>query len=178
METIANLVSRLASKFMNDVAATARNPSAGRFDAAILGYCATHHRLEVYELRSKMNADGRWVCSPHPCELLNDQPALILGTGRSRLLKRLEEFERNGEPHGRTARLPKAALEAIIGEDRGDVGGALSAATVSAREFRLHRILKPVEAGQPKADRYYNGINFDTEIGQFDPFIVAGTGFA
>jgi hypothetical protein len=104
---------------------------------------------------------------------LGTDDVLMLGSGRDRAIDKLAHLRRDSDPHGRTARLPKLAIDALVKEDtKGDVGGSLSIGIASRQGFGLYGFVQPIEVGKPPAWRAFNGIDLDSEIGVVGPCVI------
>jgi len=171
---IAELVRKLSERFSKEVLAST-NQRIGRFDAAVFGLCPIANAFEVYHLHPE-GLNKNFCMRINHCEISDSVPCVVLGSGKERLLEKLEEFRSSGEPFGRTVRLPMFAVDAIIREDHGDVGGSRSLGIASRLGFSLYSSLVPFELGKPLAWRSFNGIDLDTEIGMVGPCMVGMRG--
>ena len=81
------------------------------------------------------------------------------------------------DSHGRTVRFPKSAIERLVAEDIGDVGGSMSIATVSRSGFRAYfSVRKQPDTWVP--ENSFNGIDLIEDIGMVGSCFIGMAGIA
>ena len=167
---IANLVRRLSERFSREVLSSSHG-NYGKFEAVVFGYCPHANALGAFHLRPELS-QGQLSVSMSECAIGHDDSALVFGNGRTRAIDKIAQLRSEGDHHRRTVRLPKLAVEALIREDSGDVGGSLSVGIAGHWGFSLYGSVQPIEEGKPPARRTFNGIDLDEEIGMVGPCAV------
>jgi hypothetical protein len=84
----------------------------------------------------------------------------------------MDSIRQHGDKFQRRAHVPKLAVEALVEEDIGDVGGALSIGAATRMGFRLYSHVTPNEKGKPEARISFNGIDLHEEIGPVDHYMI------
>jgi hypothetical protein len=174
LKDIAKLVRNLAERFSKESLAGS-NGEYGQFESAIFGWCPHLSRFAIYHLFPKLNSSSFSVEIKEQLPI-NESQILILGSGGERLTAQIELIRTNGDKFLRKGLVPKLAVEAIIEEDRGDVGGSLSLGIATRWRYDLYSWVRPVERGKPQAIFSFNGINLATEIESVGHYIIGLNG--
>lgn len=157
---IAAFVARNSERYMRDWGRLARRPTEACFTALIFGWCDVHQELQVHKITPKIN-DQFAVCS----EGLDVSKPIAIGTGAQTFGTRLDELYGDGDPHGRTARLPLLAVESLVAsQDRDDVGGDIQIAYATRLGLQVMTRTRPRVIGQSAAYATFLGIDAD-ELG-------------
>lgn len=167
LRDIADLVRKIASTFSGQWLSSTMN-HYGRFEAAIFGYCSQLNQYVAYHLSSKPTFDSPICITRHLFE--DECDILVLGSGKQQLICEIERIKRNGDEYGRTGRVPKLAIEAMVKHDScSGVGGSLSIGLASRLDYNLYSWVRPVEYGKPEAVMSYNGFDLTavSEVGDF-----------
>lgn len=174
-EKIAELVHRLAKRFMED---RRRFGDDGKFSAAIFGWCPHFLRYKIAHIDGRDDGGSFRVelCYPPPPQIDGD-PWLVLGSGAPVFASTLAKY-RATEKHI-TKRIPRRVIDKMVdeGQDR-TVGGATSIGAAHQHGFELFYALEPITPGEPAVRRIFNGLDLDTEIGDVGQYIIAATGIA
>ena len=176
LKDVAELVRRLSERFSKESLAGS-NGKYGLFESAVFGWCPHRDRFAIYHLSPKLTSSSFLV------EITEILPAdefsvTILGSGKKRLLEKIENIRTHGDKFLRTARIPKSAAEAIIEEDQGDVGGSLSIGIANRWRYDLYSWVHPVEPGRPQAVMSFNGIDLQNEINHVGHYLIGLNGIA
>jgi hypothetical protein len=181
-EQIAELVHRLAKRFMEDRLANMedrrRFESDGLFSAAFFGWCPHTTTYKVAYIDGRNDAGSfRVELSYPPAPQTDADPWLVLGSAARKFMSTLAAYRRT-EKHI-SKRVPRRVIDKMVaeGEER-TVGGATSIGAAHQHGFELFYAVEPVTPGQPAARRIFNGLDLDIEIGQIGQYIVAATGLA
>ena len=175
LSDIVNLVRNLTERFSRDIL-NSSNGTVGHFESAVFGYCPRQEQFEVYCLKTKIeDASFDVEVTKYTSEDCSEIP-VALGTGSERVQQLTKRFREEGEPHRRKGRLPKHAVELMIEEDSGDIGGDLSSGIAGPLGFRLFLAIRPKKVGGAAAYWSFNGIRLDDEIGRVGPCIVGTPG--
>ena len=168
---IAEFTRKLAQRFSTESLSTS-NGSYGRFEASVFGRCPLRDSFQISNLQpSDRGSDFCVVRTDHDLSKEPDH-LTVLGSGKTKFVETMEQLRLHGDPHGRTGRLPKLVIEAMINDDdRPDIGGSLSIG-ITGYDFGLYSFMQPVVTGQPLAWRSFNGIGMDTEIGPVGHCII------
>ncbi|WP_421695020.1 hypothetical protein [Aestuariivirga sp.] len=178
LREVADMVRRVATRVSREM--LTNDMAYGRFECSIFGECPHSNRFEVYGITplTRPDDESKLVCNDPYKEGL----PILLGDAKEQFNLAYEQYQRDGDPEGRTLRLPKRAIERIISEGVGTVGGSLSigmvchAYALHERSFQLLRWLQPIERGKPQAICTFNGMDVDSEIGQVGPCIIGMLG--
>ena len=179
MADVAEVVRKLAQRFSKE-ALIGSASRYGRFEAALFGYCTSRREFLTYILGDI--EDGSQGFSLQELKVLSEG-GIIASIGATDAKSKLDEvigkFRLHGEPHGRTGRWPRLAVEAMV-EERPilSVGGAISIGIAMQDGFRAYYNSRPLVVGQPPAWRSFNGIDVDEEIGLVGPCTVGMLGMA
>jgi hypothetical protein len=176
LRDIARLVRTLAERYSRESLAGS-NGKYGQFEAAIFGWCPHLARFAIYHLFPKLNSSSFSVEIKEHLPV-DESYVQILGSGRERLTAQIELIRANGDRFLRKGLVPKLAAEAIIEEDKGDVGGSLSVGIATRWRYDLYSWVRPVEPGKPQAIFSFNGINLATEIENVGHYIIGLNGIA
>lgn len=174
-EQIAELVHRLAKRFMED---RRRFEGDGIFSAAFFGWCPHTLTYKLAHIDGRTDAVGfRVELSYPPPPQTDGVPWLVLGSAKQTFVSTLAEYQRN-EAHIRK-RVPRRVVDKMVaeGSDR-TIGGATSIGAAHKYGFDLFYAAEPVIPGQPAARRIFNGLDLDTEIGPVGQYFVAAIGLA
>lgn len=172
LRDIGNLVGQLAERFSKE-SLSSSNGRYGKFECAVFGFCHHLQRFVTYHIpHLEQPTFAIEIKEAFPTA---DSDILVLGSGRTRLNEKITFIRNNGDRFLRTGRIPKLALEAIVDEDQGDVGGSLSIGIATTWRYDLYSWLRPVEYGKPAAFLSFNGIDL-SEIGHLGQFMIAPTG--
>ena len=174
-EQIAELVHRLAKRFMED---RRRFGSEGIFSAAFFGWCPHARKYKVAHINGRTDAGSfRVELSYPPSPQTDGDPWLVLGSAAPTFELTLAAYKDTEEHISK--QVPRRVIDKMVAEgpDR-TVGGATSIGAAHQYGFELFYAAEPVTSGQPAARRIFNGLDLDTEIGQVGQYVVAATGLA
>lgn len=185
-EQIAELVHRLAKRFMEDrrrfskrlMEDRRRFESEGIFSAAFFGWCPHEEKYKIAHIDGRTDAGGFRVelCYPSPPPT-DGAPWLVLGSARSTFEATLAAYQ-HAEEHI-SKRVPRRVIDKMVAEQPDPtVGGATSIGIAHRNSFELAFAVEPVVHGQPAARRIFNGMDLDIEIGPIGQYFVAGIGLA
>ena len=174
-EQIAELVHRLAKRFMED---RRRFGSDGIFSAAFFGWCPHAMKYKIAHIDGRTDGGSfRVELSYPPPPQTDGDPWLVLGSARSTFASTLAAYQQT-EHHIRK-RVPRRVIDKMVAEgpDR-TVGGATSIGMAHQYGFELCFAAEPITLGQPPLRRLFNGLDLDAEIGPIGRYFVAAVGFA
>jgi hypothetical protein len=177
LSEIAAMVGHLGERFSKE-ALSSSNGKYGKFFAAVFGWCPILNCLAIYELKPQKTATSyeMQITETLPKDNLS---VVSFGTGATRLTQLIDNIRLQGDKFGRTARVPKLAVEALIREGAvSDVGGSLSIGAANRDDFRLYSHVTPNEMGKPEADISFNGINLGQDARLIGHYMVSMTGIA
>jgi len=176
LNDVGQLVRRVAERVSQDVLASSNGRRA--FEAAIFGFCPGVQRFEIYRLHPKFEGMNFEMALTKVVATPDGEMILILGTGRERLEQRIAQMRQRGsDSHGRRIRFPKCAIEMMVAEDLGDVGGSVSIGMAKRSGFQA---LFSVRRG-PDArvlHTQFNGIDLSEDVGMVGPCFIGMTGIA
>src|SRR5262249_1290377 len=149
LSEIAVMIGRLAERFSKESLASSSG-KYGEFTAAVFGWCPILNEFAIYKLEPRQTASTfQVVCEEHRPK---DNSTLVsFGSGSARLAKQIDHLRQHGDQFHRTARIPKVAVETLVEEDVGDVGGSLSIGAATRNGFRLYSYVYPIVRGKPEA---------------------------
>jgi hypothetical protein len=152
---IVDFVARTAERYMRDWASR-YSLVAGGFEVFVFGWCPVKRELEAY-LIAPSQISGTFRTNSNKIALTD---AAAIGAGADEFRQRLAQFTQNGEPWGRTARLPLVAVESLV-EDatRDDVGGSIQLALATRAGVRFFARCSPIVKGQPAAVIRFLGVD-------------------
>lgn len=174
-EEIANVVCRLARRFMED---RRRFGGDGKFSAALFGWCPYANQYKVAYIDGRDDADSFRVELHYPAAPRTDgEPWIVFGSGTQAFYSSLSEYK-SSEKHI-TKRVPRRVIDkmAADGTDQ-TVGGATSIGVAHQQGFDLVFVAEPIVKGQPAARRTFNGLDLDTEVGPVGQYLIGGLGIA
>ena len=176
LSEIAAMIGLLGQRFSKEALGSS-NGSYGKFIAAVFGWCPTLNRFAIYKLTPRLTPSKFEMQIE---ETLPDDNVSIVsfGTGAARLIQRLDDIRRFGDKYHRTAHLPKIAVEKLIEEDMGDVGGSLSIGAATRDGFRLYSYVTPIVMGKPEARISFNGIDLGENAGLIGHYMISVDGIA
>ncbi len=174
-EEIAELVQRLARRFMQD---KRRFGADGLFQAAFFGWCTHSNQYKIAYIDGRDDAENFRVelSYPAPPQTENDR-WLVLGSGAKAFTATLARYRQNG-PHI-TKRIPRRVIDQMVVEEQDrTVGGATSIGAAHKSGFELFYAVEPIVKEETAARRIFNGLDLDTEVGKVGQYIVAAIGIA
>jgi hypothetical protein len=167
LSEVAVLVQRLAQRFSDEIRA-AQNSQTAQFECAVFGWCPLEKRFQIFHIAA---ASGTKL-STRQTDPKNENEVVLLGNGQEAFWRRLEQFQRDGEPHGRKGRWPKLVVESMAVEGEGQIGGSLSIGIADPRGYKLYSWVRPVEHGKSSALLSLNGLNVQTDIGSIGRYFI------
>lgn len=175
LKDVAILVCKLAERFSRETL-SASNGTYGNFEASLFGYCPVEKTFKVFHLVPHIDKENfSYFINDYKIDGI--EPVVIMGSGRVKFLEQMKKLKTEGDSYKRTARLPKIAIESIVDEGQGDVGGSISIGIVPIQgSFQIYSSIQPIEKGKPAARETFNGIDIDKEIGSIGPCIIGMRG--
>jgi hypothetical protein len=175
LSDVAKLVRTVAIGFSKESLASS-NGKYGEFEASLFGWEAHLNRFVVYHLTPKISSES-FSIDIHEHFPNDNRTVLMMGSGRSRLSSKIDTIRQNGKDEfGRSGRIPKLAVEGIVREDVGDVGGSLSISIATQWGYELYSWVRPIEIGKPDATIAFNGIDLHGEPRQVGHYLVVMPG--
>lgn len=172
---IAGLVRGLGTRFGREVAASRRS-TALDLTLAVFGYCPAQQKHAIYLMTP---ATGEQTLSLEEVFPESELSPVIFGSGANSIQAELADLRSSGDSFGRTARLPKIAIERVVRrQEPGEVGGSMSIGMADAQEFRLYQEVRPIVPGQPMVMMTFNGIEINDEIGSVGRYFVGMPGIS
>src|SRR5262249_10367261 len=134
---VAGMISGLAERFSRD-ALGASSGKYGKFTFAIFGWCPVLSRFAIYRSTPHYESSRFYLESSET--LPRDTSTVVsFGSGEARLKEHIANIREHGDRFQRTGRIPKLAIEALLGQDQvGDVGGSPSIGIATKVDFRLY----------------------------------------
>ena len=161
---IASMAMRVGIEVGRHVAES-KNAERLGLSVALCRWCPVQKRFQAASLVpavTSLRFDLGSVCLEHLVD------PVVLGSGGQDLLSEFHRLRIEGDKYGRTARLPKIALENLVKEMvREDVGGELLVGASSRGHFRLYQYVRPVVWGQPQAIATFSGSNANEQVGDY-----------
>jgi hypothetical protein len=170
LRDLARSVSWLAERYSKE-SLSGSNGKYGVFEAAVFGWCPHLNAFVVYHLHPDIAQNS---FSLRIDELIpdKDSEAIVLGSGRERLLNRIDLIRARNTSQDRDE-VPRLAAEAIIREDTGDVGGSLSIGVATHRGYELLSWISPATQEGNQAIRTFNGIELNDETQRVGHYLIA-----
>jgi hypothetical protein len=176
-EDIAQFICRLADRFMKERRNFARSESKdeGVFSAAFFGWCQIEQRHKVALIEGRIEGGFRAELQyPEPPKT-DGEPWVVLGSAAKKFEQELVAY-RDIEPRI-TLRQPRRVIEKMVADGADPtVGGATSIAAAHPHGFDLFYSVEAITLGLPQAQRIFNGLDLDTEIGQVGNYYVGMIG--
>jgi hypothetical protein len=176
LNEVGELVRRIAERISREVMAS----SNGRrpFEAAIFGFNPCTQSFEIFHLRPRVECNSFEMVLTKVAPTSDGELILTLGTGKERLDEQLAQMRARGrDGHGRTVRFPKSAIEILVAENVGDVGGSMSIASVNRSGFRAYfSVRKQPDTWVPQTS--FNGIDLGEDVGMVGPCFIGMPGIA
>jgi hypothetical protein len=155
LSEIVEFIRMAAERYMRNWAEL--NPRFARFEAILFGWCCIEGELQAYQFAPKV--EDRLNVKTQRLDL--SEPVAI-GVGTTAFTQRLESLRADGDPFGRSRRLPLLAVESLVlTEARDDVGGDVQIGYVTSHGLRIMARTRPIVPGKPQAKTTFLGI--DTE---------------
>jgi hypothetical protein len=168
---IAEFVRRSSEQYMRDWGVL--SPNGARFSSLVFGRCPINGTFEVVHIAPTRES----VFSVAAVRVDTSQPTAI-GSGAEAFHNQLKTIQRDGDPFGRTARLPLLALEGLVsGQSQTDVGGAIQLARADFAGVELYTRTTPVVPGKPEAKMTFLGIDV-RDLGPVGQCIIGMTSVA
>jgi hypothetical protein len=161
LSEIAAMIGRLAERFSKESLASS-NGTYGEFTAAVFGWCPVLDEFAIYKLKPRLSSRFQMACEEQRPK--NNSTVVSFGSGAARLTRHIAHIRDHGDEFNRTARIPKLAIEAVIKQDVGDVGGSLSIGIATRNGFSLRSHVTPIVPGKPEAKISFNGIDLDHDL--------------
>ena len=144
----------------------------GEFEIAVFGWCPVLNAFQVYHVHPKF-VDERFSMLVKQVETPKETEPFSMGSGKDRFLEKLASIISLGDKHGRTSRLPKLTIEAMISDDNGDVGGSMSIGRSDKLSLYPLSWTTPVVHGQPLAKATFNGLTVGPQPIVLDDYFVS-----
>jgi hypothetical protein len=175
LSEVAELIRTVAMGFSKESLASS-NGKYGAFEASLFGWEPHLNRFAAYHLTPKISS-GSFSIDIHEHFPSDNRAVLTMGSGRSRLSSKINTIHQNGKDEfGRSGRVPKLAIEGIVREDVGDVGGSLSIGIATQWGYELHSWVRPIQTGKPDAIMAFNGIDLHGDLPQVGHYLVVMPG--
>ena len=173
----SELVRRIGRQFVMDAAGDSQSdPRLSLFECAVFGYSQPHDRYQAFHIHPEFGGENLEMAIVE-FDLYKENAVLVFGSGRERVLKKIDDLSVTRANGVQALRLPMRALEAVVREDRGDVGGELSIAGLYMADFRIYWSMR--HKGSSATGQLFNGFDFSGDLGVIDEvFWVGGLGLA
>jgi hypothetical protein len=162
LSEIATMIGRLAERFSRESLASSSG-TYGEFTAAVFGWCPVLDEFAIYKLEPRRTS-SRFKMACEELRPKNNSTVVSFGSGAARLTRQIAHIRDHGDEFNRTARIPKLAIEAVVKQDVGDVGGSLSIGIATRNGFSLYSHVTPVVPGKPESKISFNGIDLDQDL--------------
>lgn len=128
---VAEFIRTTADRYMRDWGVL--SPAHCRFCAFVFGWCNVTQRLETYQIVP--SGKDQLVVE---LSLVDDSEPKAIGSGSEEFSAQLEKLRTEGDPFGRTARLPLLAVERLVQDEvRDDVGGDIQLGVVTHAGLKI-----------------------------------------